>query len=236
MFSDNNIFHRAELLLGSDAMERLVKAKVIVFGTGGVGSWCAEALVRTGVRHLTIVDFDVVSHSNVNRQLMATTKTVGQPKVEAMRRHLLEINPDAEITAIEGRFTAETADNYLLDKYDYIVDAIDSVNDKAELILRSTATTARLFSSMGAALKTDPAQVRVSEFWKVSGCPLARALRSKFKRGKTFPRKKFLCAYSTEQPVRRQRDDNGPNGSLVHITAIFGMTIAGLVINDICKA
>ena len=228
------IFQRAEALLGTEAMERISEQRVIIFGTGGVGSWCAEALVRTGVRLLTIVDFDCVDVTNINRQLMATTQTVGQPKVEALRKRLLEINPDAEITALQKTFSEETADEFDLDKYDYIIDAIDSLKDKALLILKACETEARLFSSMGAALKLDSTKIQVAEFWKVKGDPLARALRNCFKKEKTFPRHKFQCVYSDEAGQKPTANSQQlAKGSLVHITATFGMTLAGLIIQDI---
>ena len=223
------IFQRAEVLLGAEGMERLSEKRVILFGVGGVGSWCAEALVRTGLKHLTIVDFDCVDVTNVNRQLMATTKTVGQVKVEALKERLLAINPDAEVTALQKTFTEETAETFLLDTYDYIIDAIDSLKDKALLIELACQTKAKFFSSMGAALKLAPTRIQVAEFWKVKGDPLARALRNRFKKEKRFPKRKFQCVYSDESP----RTSNPSKGSLVHITAIFGMTLAGLVIQDI---
>ena len=227
------IFQRTEALLGTDAMERIREQRVILFGVGGVGSWCAESLVRTGVEHLTIVDFDQVDVTNINRQLMATTQTVGQSKVEALRKRLLEINPDAEITALHKSFSEETVEDFHLENYDYIIDAIDSLKDKALLILKACETEARLFSSMGAALKLDPTKIQVSEFWKVKGDPLARALRNRFKKEKTFPKQKFQCVYSDEasqQPMVNSQKQ--AKGSLVHITAIFGMTLAGLIIKD----
>ena len=155
------IFNRAELLLGADVMERLASVRVILFGVGGVGSWCAEGLVRSGVTHLTLVDSDTVSVSNINRQLMATSRTVGQPKVEALRDRLLDINPNAEITALQQPYNADTAASFLLESYDYILDAIDSLKEKSDLILRATRTPAVFFSSMGAALKVDPQGVKV---------------------------------------------------------------------------
>ena len=123
----DSIYSRTALLMGNDVMERLGSARVILFGVGGVGSWCAEGLVRSGVTHITLVDSDCVSTSNINRQLMATTRTVGQVKVEALRDRLLEINPNAEITAIERVYSAETADSFEMERYDYIIDAIDSL-------------------------------------------------------------------------------------------------------------
>ena len=235
------IFGREELLLGADVMEAIAQKRVIIFGVGGVGSWCAESLVRSGIEHLTLVDSDRVCVTNVNRQLLATTKTVGQVKVEVLKARLLDINPAAHITAIEGVYSAATAESFHLSSYDYIVDAIDSLADKADLILRSTQTDATLFASMGAALKMDPTKISVAEFWKVKGCPLAAALRRKFKRDKTFPSKKFKCVYSEEllqnQGVTPSSDLYGTkahvNGTIAHATAIFGFTLAGLLMQDI---
>lgn len=253
----NEIFSRQELLLGAEAMEHIASVSVIIFGVGGVGSWCAESLVRSGVRHLTIVDSDTVCITNVNRQLMATTSTVGQVKVDVMKRRLLDINPEAEIEAICGVYSEETADQYDLDSYDYVIDAIDSLRDKACLILRATQSTATFFSSMGAALKMDPTKIDVAEFWKVKGCPLAAALRRKFKHAKTFPSRKFRCVYS-EELLSNQGDEtataecatNGTdaayhagstikarvNGTIAHTTAIFGFMLAGLALQDMVSA
>lgn len=228
-----DFLQRAQLLLGDDVMERVAQQRVIVFGCGGVGSWCIEALVRTGIRHLTIVDFDRVSPSNINRQLMATQQTIGHVKVEAMRDHLLTISPEAEIVIRNETYCADTADTFPLDDYDYVIDAIDSLPDKQLLIERATRSHARLFSSMGAALKLDPTRVQVAEFWKVKGCPLARALRQRFKKSKTFPARKFQCVFSDEVVEKRREGCSTPNGSLVHITAIFGFTLAGLVLSDV---
>ena len=246
MGMNSAIFRRNELLLGGETMERIAQQRVIIFGVGGVGSWCAESLVRSGIRQLTIVDSDLVCITNVNRQLMATTQTVGQVKVEALKERLLTINPDAEITALQQIFSEETAASFQLETYDYIIDAIDSLKDKATLILLACQTQAKLFSSMGAALKLDPTRIQVTEFWKVKGDPLARALRNKFKKGKVFPKRKFLCVYSDELLENRgcpPDDDEVPstfnkpqtNGTLVHITAIFGFMLAGLVVQDISK-
>lgn len=247
MAMNSAIFRRNELLLGGETMERIAQKRVIIFGVGGVGSWCAESLVRSGIRHLTIVDSDLVCITNVNRQLMATTQTVGQVKVEALKERLLTINPEAEITALQQIFSEETAASFQLETYDYIIDAIDSLKDKATLILLACQTRARLLSSMGAALKLDPTRIQVTEFWKVKGDPLARALRNKFKKEKVFPKRKFLCVYSDELLENKgcpPDDDEVPstfnkpqtNGTLAHITAIFGFMLAGLVVQDISKA
>jgi tRNA A37 threonylcarbamoyladenosine dehydratase len=218
---------------------------VIVFGVGGVGSWCAEGLIRSGVGTLTIVDSDCVSITNVNRQLMATTKTVGKPKVDVLRERLLEINPNATINAIQDVYCAENATSFHLDEYDYVIDAIDSLKDKAHLILEATMSNAKLFASMGAALKLDPMKIKVAEFWDVKGCPLGAALRKKFKKEKLFPKRKFKCVYSEEllENLGNEPEIDSTNtwdakkaqinGSLVHITAIFGFTLSGLVVQDI---
>ena len=237
MAIEQAIFRRAELLLGDEAMSRIAEKRVIIFGVGGVGSWCAESLVRSGIRKLTIVDSDCVSVTNINRQLMATTKTVGQVKVDALKERLLTINPSAEITALQQVFNAESASQFGLEEYDYIIDAIDSLKDKALLILLACQTKAKLFSSMGAALKLDPTRIKIAEFWKVTGDPLARALRNRFKRDKQFPKRKFQCVFSDELLENKMPidpDDKG-NGSIVHITAIFGMMLAGLVVQDAVK-
>ena len=231
MITEQDIFQRSELLLGPDAMERIARKRVIVFGVGGVGSWCAESLVRSGIKQLTIVDSDSVCASNINRQLMATTETIGRVKVDVLKERLLSINPSAQITAIHEFFTAETAESFHLDTYDYIIDAIDSLKDKALLILIATQTDAKFFSSMGAALKLDPTRIKVDEFWKIQGDPLARVLRKRFKHEGQYPSRKFQCVYSDEL-VEPQGEGKG---SLVHITAIFGFMLAGLVIQDIVK-
>ncbi len=259
------ILNRASLLLGTNKMQRLSDCKVIIFGVGGVGSWTAESLIRSGIIHLTIVDSDRVCVTNVNRQAMATTKTIGMVKVDAMKERLLAINPAAQINAIQDIYTAETANNYDLSQYDVIVDAIDSLKDKALLIINACKTKAFFVSSMGAALKIDPTKVHVAEFWKVKGCPLGHALRKKLKHNKTMPERKFPCVYSEELLTnlgnahtcgtsgcmcpknkigtgRADLEDHEwcsskaqINGSLMHITAIFGLTIAGLIMQEITK-
>ena len=228
----NELFQRTEILLGSEWMEKIATQRVILFGVGGVGSWCAESLVRSGIRFLTIVDSDIVCVTNINRQLQATTKTVGEVKVEALKKRLLEINPEAEINALQAIYSQATSESFRLDSYDYIIDAIDSLENKAHLILAAAKTRATLFSSMGAARKIDATKIQVAEFWKVKGCPLAAALRRKIKKGEEYPAKKFLCVFSEE--ALENKEENPINGSMVHITAIFGFTLAGLVIRSIC--
>lgn len=266
MAIEDAIFRRSELLLGVDTIERVGQKRVIIFGVGGVGSWCAESLVRSGIRHLTIVDSDRVCITNINRQLMATTKTVGQVKVDVLKERLLSINPSADITALQKIFTQDTAGEFDLDSYDYIIDAIDSLKDKALLILMATRTKAKFISSMGAALKLDPTRIKITEFWKVQGDPLARALRKKFKQMGEYPKRKFKCVYSDELLSNKGHNGTcgtgqcvcpkakmGPgdpsllnhewcsskaqiNGTVAHITAIFGFMLASLVIQDnVCE-
>lgn len=220
---------RTALCLGDEGLERLRQTRVILFGVGGVGSWCAEALVRSGVGHLTMVDSDCVDPSNINRQLPALHSTVGLPKVEVMRRRLLDINPEADIQARQERYTPDTAAAFALQDYDFVIDAIDSIPDKLDLILRCTRKGwgGVFLSSMGAARKKDPQQVRVSEFWRVDGCPLAAALRKRMRKAQTFPERKFRCVWSPERC-----DDALPKGTLMPVTAAFGLALAAQVINS----
>lgn len=248
---EQNIFQRTELLIGAEKLNLLHEAKVVIFGVGGVGSWCAESLIRSGIGHLTIVDSDEISLSNVNRQLHATTLTVDMPKVEVLKKRLLAINPDAEINARLEVYDEESAFRYSLDQYDVVIDAIDSLSNKMFLIQQATKSHAHFFSSMGAALKMDPTRIHVAEFWKVNGCPLAAALRRRLRKGEK-PSKKFLCVYSdellsnegestakfhdpatAESAVHGQSVKATANGTFCHITAIFGMTLSGLAVESL---
>ncbi len=234
-----NSFARVERLVGPEGLAKLGKARVILFGVGGVGGWCAEGLVRSGIGHLTIVDPDCVDESNINRQLPATSSTVGLPKVEVLRERLLDINPSCEISAIQKRYEAGT--EWGLEGYDVIIDAIDSLKDKAALILEASAAPGKFFSSMGAACKMDPTKIRVANFFSVRGCPLGAALRKKLRRENTLPAKPFLCVYDEEVlPNLGPEQDPGPgkavaNGTLAPITGIFGFTLAGLALQEILK-
>lgn len=257
------LFQRTALLVGDERMRKIAGTRVIIFGVGGVGSWCAESLVRSGIRMLTIVDSDRVCVTNINRQLMATTQTVGAVKTEALKKRLLEINPSAEINALQMIYNRENSESFHLETYDYIIDAIDSLENKMHLIQAATKTPAVFFSSMGAALKMDSTKIRVAEFWKVTGCPLGAALRRKLRKTE-LPSKKFLCVFSDEVLENKGRNAScgtekclcpkamaGPgdpdlvnhewcslkaqiNGTMAHTTAIFGFTLAGLVMQDIC--
>ena len=225
---NENFFQRTELLLGATAVRALGQTRVLLVGTGGVGSWCAEALVRTGIGNLVLVDADRVCPSNVNRQLMATSATIGEPKVEALARRLREINPAAAIAAIAGVYSADTAASFKLEEYDYVIDAIDSVADKAHLIRHALdMPSVTLYSSMGAARKLDPFRIRTSEFWKVQGDGLARALRNRFRKSGEFPARKFTCVWSDEPPRTE-------SGTVMHVTAAFGLALASLVVRAVC--
>ncbi len=230
-------FSRINLVAGAEMMSRLADARVLVFGVGGVGSWCVEALARTAVGHITMVDSDTVAPSNINRQLPATVGTIGRPKVDVLAERIHQINPAAEVEPIMARYTPDTASDFKIETYDYVVDAIDSLADKADLILRctnpETAPARAFFSSMGAARKLNPALISTGEFWKVEGCPLARALRTRFRRAGTFPRRKFKCVYSPETLPHRADGPAGVNGTFMHTTAIFGLTLASLIITDL---
>ncbi len=230
----DDFFSRSEALLGAEAMEALRTKRVIIFGVGGVGSYAAEALVRTGLTHLTIVDGDTVQPSNINRQLPATRATLGMPKVEALKARLLEINPDAEIEAInafygENGMAKDDSFNFQLSTFNFIIDAIDSVNDKTDLILYASRVRGmKVFSSMGAALRFDPTQVTMGELMTIQGDALAKAVRARMKKIGLHPSKKIRCVYSTEQAQRCET-----RGSLMQVTATFGLTLASLVIRDI---
>lgn len=218
-------FDRTIQAIGQAALDKLQQTRVILFGVGGVGGWCAEALVRTGLKHLTIVDFDNVNPSNINRQVVATQANIGQSKVEEMRNRLLLINPEADIIAQGIRYGYATDTLFDFNQYDYVIDAIDSVADKALLLHHATGSSATVFSSMGAGRKVDTTAIRVSEFRKVEGCPLARALRAKMKKEELFPKKKFLTVWSPELSTE--------SGTIAPVVGVFGFTLADLLIRDL---
>jgi tRNA A37 threonylcarbamoyladenosine dehydratase len=257
-------FNRLSLITGKDGLDALQKIRVIVFGVGGVGSWTAEALIRSGIGHLTLVDSDLVCVTNINRQIQATTETIGHPKVDALRERLLAINPKAEVIAVEKVYDRTTADTFELEDYDYIIDAIDSFSCKLDLIAHALKTNATLFSSLGAACKLDPTRIKVDSIWDTRGCRLGRQLRNRLR--KRNIRSKFLCVYSDELipgqeantmgcgtencvcPKAKDADGNTVdahewcsskqqiNGSAAHITGIFGFYLCGLVIQDVMRA
>jgi tRNA A37 threonylcarbamoyladenosine dehydratase len=269
--SQKNIFQRVEILVGPDVLDTMSKMRVILFGVGGVGSWCAEALIRSGIEYLTIVDSDVVCITNVNRQLETTSKNVGKAKVTELKRRLLEINPDADVQAVKKIFNYENLGQFDLGSYDYVIDAIDSVANKVLLIFKALEVASgcdlQLFSAMGASSKLDPTRIKVASFWKVRGCALAKHTRKRVRTRlvKNGIEGDFLCVYSDEKNPRfdvepaclthdytcsraRMGKENGDgasddvpdvapqiNGSLVHVTATFGLHLAGLVIQDVIR-
>ena len=254
-------FNRSELLVGAAGIDRLAGARVILFGIGGVGSWTAEALVRSGLGHLTIVDSDGVCITNLNRQLQATTDTVGRVKVEVLAQRLLAINPALDLLTHHRAYCLETRETFALETYDYVLDAIDSLSPKLNLILQSLELGRTVFSCMGASGKLDPTRVRVDSVWKSEGCALARRIRKRLRKRK--PRWDFKVVYSPEMLAQQGEVDgcgggachcpaflHGPNGekleahewcskkaaingSMVTVTATFGMFLAALVINDV---
>jgi len=245
--NDDHIFQRLELITGKEGLEKLKNTKVLVFGLGGVGSWAAEALVRSGIGKIGIIDSDTICASNVNRQLEATTLSIGQPKAQALKKRLMEINPDCEITAWDELFCLEKKELFDIGSANYVIDAIDSLKHKLDLIETVCNVKATLFSSMGMALKMDPSQIKIASFWKTTYCPLARLVRQGLrKRGFSSD---FTVVYSAEKPIRAEKSSSPPpssapvpiltrsakpiNGSVVTVTAAAGLLLANLVLRDI---
>ena len=230
--------HRVSLLLGEKAAAALEQTRVIVIGLGGVGSWAAEALVRSGIGSITIVDNDTVSPSNINRQLQALPGTVGLPKAAALMQRLLEINPHCDVSAFNKIFSLETAPLFGMEKDGYVIDAIDSFPHKLDLI-QFACGKAILFSSMGMAQKTDPTRIKTADIWNTRGCPLARLVRQSLKK-RGFAGH-FTTVYSDELFTGKNENHNaglprGPElGSMVPVTAAAGMALASLVINDVYR-
>lgn len=231
---------RTEALLGEAAMERLGAAHVAVFGIGGVGSYCAEALARSGIGALTFVDADTVSRSNINRQLVALHSTLGQPKAEVMAERARDIDPDCRVRARVVFYNEETADAFDLGEYDYVVDAIDSVSSKLLLVCRAKAQNVRVISAMGAGNKLDPSAFEVSDIYATSVCPLARVMRRELKkRGVTS----LKVVYSREEPltpVTAQFQENAPGkrqtpGSTAFTPSAAGLVLAAEVVRDIAQ-
>ena len=226
-------FSRSQLLLGVKAMERLESSEVAVFGLGGVGSFAAEALARGGVGTLALFDGDVVDRTNINRQIIATQRTVGKPKAEAMRDRVLEINPKCRVEANRCFYLPENADQYDLTKYAYIVDAVDTVAAKLELAVRAQRAGVPIISCMGAGNKLDPTKFEVADIYKTSVCPLARVMRRELKaRGV----KSLKVVYSKEIPAVPLKNVSAGKtvpGSVSFVPPVAGMILAGEVIKDL---
>jgi tRNA A37 threonylcarbamoyladenosine dehydratase len=203
----NPLFQRLSLITGAEALEKLAQTRALIFGVGGVGSWCAEALARSGVGKIGIIDSDTVCVTNVNRQVQATSRTVGLSKVEVLKERLLEINPRCEVSAWGKVFSRESAGSFGIESADYVIDAIDSLSHKLDLIEIAcsdacAAAGVTLFSSMGMAQKMDPTRLKTADIWDTQGCPLARLVRQGLrKRGFTGS---FTAVYSDEQLPRRE--------------------------------
>lgn len=247
-------FSRTELLLGREGLEKLKQSKVAVFGVGGVGSFTVEGLVRAGVGKLVLIDDDCVCLTNINRQLHATRKTVGKPKVEVMKERILEINPQAQVTTFQKFYMPDTAHEMLADDYDYIVDAIDTVTGKIDLVMKAKEKNIPIISCMGAGNKLDPTRFEVTDVFNTSVCPLAKVMRKELKsRGITS----LKVVYSKESPLT-PKETEGSNcatscicppgterkcttrrqipGSVSFVPSVAGLIIAGEVIKDLLKA
>ena len=232
-----NQFSRTERLLGKENMEKLAVARVCIFGIGGVGGYVAEALARSGVGHLELVDNDVICLSNLNRQIIATHETLGQYKVDVMKERILSINPTAEVTVYKCFYLPETRAQFDFTNYDYVVDAIDTVAGKIALVLQAEESGTPVISSMGAGNKLDPAAFQVADIYQTSVCPLAKVMRRELKRRGV---KKLKVVYSKEQPVAVQNDEesllSSPRrsvpGSIAFVPSVAGLIIAGEVVKD----
>lgn len=231
---------RTEALLGGEAIVRLARAHVAVFGIGGVGSYCAEALARSGIGALTFVDADTVSRSNINRQLVALHSTVGMPKAEVMAARARDIDPDCSVTGVVAFYNEETADKFDLGEYDYVVDAIDSVSSKLLLICRAKEKNVPVISAMGAGNKLDPSAFEVADIYSTNVCPLARVMRHELKKRGISSLK---VVYSREEPltpVIAQFQENVPGkrqtpGSTAFTPGAAGLLIASEVVKDIAQ-
>ncbi len=219
------MFSRTELLLGADALEKLKNSHVIVFGCGGVGGHVIEALVRSGVGAITVVDNDTISPSNINRQVIATSKNIGEKKTEVMKSRILDINPNCKVETLDVFFLPDTELD--LSKYDYIVDAIDTVSAKIELAVRANKFGIPIISAMGSGNKLDPTAFEVTDIYKTKTCPLARVMRRELKK-RDIPALKVV--YSTEEAIRTASDEIG---SVAFVPSVCGLIVAGEVIKEL---
>jgi len=233
-----NEFSRTELLLGDDGMEKLKKARVAVFGVGGVGGYAVEALARSGIGALDLIDDDVVSESNINRQIIALRSTIGMPKVEVAAARVADINPDCKVRTYRTFYTPDTANQFDFSQYDYVIDAIDTVTGKITLVMQARESGAPIISSMGAGNKLDPTAFEVADIGKTSVCPLARVMRRELKK-RGVDRLKVV--YSREQaltPVGDIEEDSvhkkrATPGSVAFVPSVAGLILAAEVVRDI---
>lgn len=217
---------RIESLIGAEALERLGKLRVAIFGVGGVGSVCAESLVRSGVCHLTLVDSDCVVESNINRQLPAMIPTIGCPKVDVLAEHFADINPEAEIVPVQALYSMADRDQFNFANFDVVVDAIDSLAHKIDLLATASEAGCQVFCSLGAAGKLDPTQVRTASIWETSGCPLGKLVRNGLRK-RDF-KGDFQAVYSLEKNIK-----TADLGSAMPVTAAFGLALSSLVIRSV---
>jgi len=242
-----NPFDRLKLITGFEAAAAIERSHVFVVGVGGVGSWCAEALVRSGIGSITIIDPDIVCASNINRQVQALSSSIGRLKTDALRERLLDINPSCRVLSFSSAFSKETSDTFNISGADYIIDAIDTLSQKLDLIETVFSGGKPLFSSMGMAQKLDPTLIRTADIWDTEGCPLAALVRQGLRK-RNF-NGHFTAVYSPEKIPLTLRPCENPfqdtsrgwesgkkqiNGSAVMVTAAAGMILASLVIKDIC--
>lgn len=234
--TEKNRFQRTALLLGDEACDKIKNSKVIIFGVGGVGGYAAEALARSGVGSISLVDRDTVSITNINRQIIALSSTVGRYKTEVMKERILDINPEACVTVHNCFYMPENSGSFDFSEYDYVIDAVDTVTAKLEIIMRAKECGVPVISSMGAGNKLDPARFAVADIYKTSVCPLARVMRSELrKRGV----KKLKVVYSTEE-ARRPAGASNPDehgkispGSIAFVPSVAGLILASEVIKDL---
>lgn len=248
-----NQFSRTELLYGKEAMEKLANSRVAVFGIGGVGGYTVEALVRSGIGAIDLIDDDKVCLTNINRQIYATRKTIGKYKIDVAEERILEINPKVAVTKYRTFFMPDTADRFDFTKYDYVVDAIDTVTGKIQLVMKARESGTPIISSMGAGNKIDPTRFEVTDIYKTSVCPLARVMRTELrKRGV----KKLKVVYSKEKPLipiedtensckfhcvcppgtaRKCTERRQVPGSNAFVPSVVGLIIAGEIINDLTR-
>lgn len=232
-------FSRTELLIGEEGLIKLKKARVAVFGLGGVGSFAAESLVRAGVGRLTLVDHDTVSLTNINRQLVALQNTVGRLKVEVMAQRITQINPEAQVEILADFYTAEKKDYFFQHSYDYVIDAIDTVSAKLDLVKTCLNRGIPIVTAMGAANKLDPSQLRIGDISQTKICPLAKVMRKEL--GKAGIRKGVKVVYSLEPPLvpRVSADEPLPQGrrslpgSISFVPPVAGMFLTSVVVNDL---
>lgn len=236
----NEQFERTRLLLGDEAMERLKNSRVAVFGVGGVGGHLAEALVRSGVGEIDLIDDDTVSISNINRQAVATLSAIGAAKVEAAKEKFLDLNKDCKINTHQKFFTPETADEFDFSQYDFVADAIDTVTGKIEIIMKCNEAGTPVISSMGAGNKLDPTRFEVTDIYKTETCPLARVMRRELKKRGV---KKLKVVYSKEPALTplECKEENSTHqkrqtpGSVAFVPSVAGLIMAGEIIKDLIK-